>query len=80
MKTINKLANTIEKSIILHFDDSENLTNLTDFEFDRPAMTFNFSSENVSFHRTFSFLYFSKIRSKYYENTVQYIIFKPEFW
>ncbi len=40
MNLINKLTNSIEKSIVLHFDKANGLDSLKEFEFDRPAIGF----------------------------------------
>ena len=47
LQLINKLANTIEKSVILHFVHGNSSESVKDFEFDRPAIWFNSDSNKV---------------------------------
>ena len=77
MDLINKLANTIEKSLILHFVNEEGFDDLKDFEFDRPVIGFATDMIKVKSYETkmlnviFAFLKFHQLNEQngYYFKT-----------
>lgn len=60
MNLINKLANSIEKSVILHFGNEEVFDDLKDFEFDRPAIGLDSGLTKVVNFKVIS-SYFTKV-------------------
>ncbi len=74
MDLINKLANTIEKSVILHFDNEEGIDDLMGFEFDRPVIGFASDLKKVKYISIYCIVFSEHLFEMYFTDSCFHIL------